>query len=43
MHNDFKYQVLLPHKMSEFSPGMAIGDLNNDGMEDVFHFLILLH
>ncbi|MAJ50850.1 MAG: hypothetical protein CMB82_04450 [Flammeovirgaceae bacterium] len=36
MHNDFKYQVLLPHKMSEFSPGMAIGDLNNDGMEDVF-------
>tara|TARA_B110000503_G_C7156509_1_gene417599 strand:+ start:136 stop:3477 length:3342 start_codon:yes stop_codon:yes gene_type:complete len=36
MHNDFNYQVLLPHKMSEFGPGMATGDLNNDGLEDVF-------
>ncbi len=36
MFDDFKYQVLLPHKMSSFGPALAVGDLNNDSLEDYF-------
>lgn len=33
---DFNYQVTLPHKYSEYGPGMAIGDVNGDGLDDVY-------
>ncbi|WP_103070626.1 VCBS repeat-containing protein [Aquimarina sediminis] len=34
--DDYKKQVLLPHKLSQFGPALAIGDINNDELEDVF-------
>ncbi len=34
--NDFDKQVLLPHKLSQFGPALEIGDVNNDGLDDIF-------
>jgi len=34
--NDYELQVLLPHKLSQLGPALAKGDVNNDGIDDVF-------
>jgi enediyne biosynthesis protein E4 len=34
--NDFERESLLPHKMSDLGPGMAVGDVNNDGLDDFY-------
>ncbi|UZH54509.1 VCBS repeat-containing protein [Salinimicrobium tongyeongense] len=34
--DDFKNEVLLPHRTSTFGPGAAVGDLNGDGRDDIF-------
>ncbi|MEO5562669.1 MAG: VCBS repeat-containing protein [Chitinophagaceae bacterium] len=31
---DFNIQKLLPHKLSEYTPGIAAGDINGDGFDD---------
>ena len=34
--DDYEREVLLPHKMSVLGPCLAVGDINNDGLEDFF-------
>ena len=34
--DDFKVQPLLPHQFSKNGPGIAVGDVNGDGLEDFF-------
>jgi len=34
--NDFDVQPLLPHMYSQEGPGIAVGDVNSDGMDDFF-------
>ncbi len=35
-YNDFKKQILLPWKLSTQGPHMDAGDVNNDGLDDLF-------
>jgi hypothetical protein len=35
-YNDFEHEPLLPYKYSHLGPGLAIGDVNGDGLEDFF-------
>jgi len=35
-YDDFRYEPLLPYKISHIGPGLAVGDINNDGLEDFF-------
>lgn len=36
LFDDFQRESLLPHKMSELGPGLAVADINDDGLDDVF-------
>ena len=33
---DFNFQRTLPHKFSQYGPALSVGDINNDGLDDMF-------
>ncbi len=35
-YNDYKKERLLLHKISAYGPALAVGDINNDGLDDFF-------
>ena len=35
-YDDFETEVLLPQKQSAYGPALAVGDVNNDGLDDFF-------
>ena len=36
LYDDFRVEPLLPHKNSQQGPGLAVGDVNGDGLDDFF-------
>ncbi|GAC1586542.1 MAG: hypothetical protein NVS3B8_00570 [Chitinophagaceae bacterium] len=32
---DFNIQKLLPHKLSEYGPALAVGDIDGNGLDDL--------
>ena len=34
--NDYEREFLIPHKMSAYGPGLAVGDVDGNGLEDFF-------
>ena len=34
--DDYEYELLLPHRLSTLGPALASGDVNNDGLDDIY-------
>jgi len=35
-YDNYKVQTLLPHKFSKYGPGLAVGDVDGNGLDDIF-------